>query len=484
MPRNAKKPRRRLAFWLRTYLATLALFLACLLGVVFGVATVSRNMSFSARCEEFLNRQHLLVQSMAEDIAAVAASRPAALPDLYAYYGGRYGSEGVRIAVWQGGSLVDSSQPKLSTRSELSILQPGQRTWQVRVLDGRHVIFATTMLSGELSDYTISACADIEDFYAEWRQMSLVFSGVTAAVSLLFAVGLFLVLHRMYRPIKSLTTTAAALAGGDFSARADAARRDELGDLARTLNDMAGQVAAQLAQLADEAGAKQLLVDNLSHEMRTPLTAIGGYAEYIQRAELTPDELLEATDTIRFESRRLLNLSNQLVKLSVMAHEPPAFVPLLPGPLLSRAEAAVLPKAAARGVTVSLLPPTPESGQNAAFCGDADLLESLLVNLADNGIKACERGGSVTLSAAAVPGGGCVFTVQDTGHGMTPEMLAHIGQPFYRADKARSRAEGGAGLGAALCMSIARAHGATLTYQSLPGKGTAATVVFPAPPCE
>ena len=111
--------------------------------------------------------------------------------------------------------------------------------------------------------------------------------------------------------------------------------------------------------------------------------------------------------------------------------------------------------------------------------GEAALLESLMVNLADNAVKACGPGGSVRLCARRETGR-LTLTVQDTGRGMDAETLAHIGEPFYRPDKARSREQGGAGLGLALCFQIAQSHGAALSFTSAPGAGTTAAVIFTA----
>ena len=295
------------------------------------------------------------------------------------------------------------------------------------------------------------------------------------AVSVLFAAGLNAVLRRMNRPLQNLTETARLVAAGDYTARTPVAhtRRDELGELGRTLNDMTARVQDQLAQLAAEADGKQALVDDLSHEMRTPLTAIGGYAQTIRLADLRGEELMQAAESIEFESRRLLNLSEQLLRLSVLNHEPPEFCDIPAGELMGRVLDAVGPKAAARGVALEAVP-DPETVTTPVSC-QPDLMESLLVNLCDNGVKACAPGGRVVLTFAA---DGCraAFTVQDNGRGMDSATLARIGRPFYRADKARSRAEGGAGLGVSICYAIARAHGAELTYQSRPGQGTTATL--------
>ena len=161
------------------------------------------------------------------------------------------------------------------------------------------------------------------------------------------------------------------------------------------------------------------------------------------------------------------------MKLSVLRSEPLELVPVDAADLLRRVERTIGPKARARQVDFAVLPPDGPLELSA----DEVLLESLLVNLCDNGVKACAAGGRVRLLAHRVPGR-VMFVVTDDGRGMDRETLAHLGEPFYRADKARSRAEGGAGLGLSLCFAIARRHGAQLEFESQPGRGTWATVTF------
>ena len=105
------------------------------------------------------------------------------------------------------------------------------------------------------------------------------------------------------------------------------------------------------------------------------------------------------------------------------------------------------------------------------------LVELLLSNLTENAIKACRNGGKVELSAYELDSS-AVICVKDSGVGMTKEQLDHITEPFYRIDKSRSRAEGGTGLGLALCVTIAEAHGARLQFASVPGKGTQVSLYF------
>ena len=153
-----------------------------------------------------------------------------------------------------------------------------------------------------------------------------------------------------------MTGTARAIAAGDLAARAPDKRRDEVGELGRAMNQMAGQVQRKIDELETAASQKQQLIDNLAHEMRTPLTAIGGWAETMQRAQMDPEELMEATDTILFESRRVLALSQQLLKLSVLRGEPLELAPVDAADLLHRVERTIGPKARARQLTFTVLP--------------------------------------------------------------------------------------------------------------------------------
>ena len=157
-----------LRFWQKIYLTTLALFLVCLFGGVWGAATVSCRLSFSARCDEFLARQRAFVQRAAEDIPVLTASRPAALDALYEYYGQQARADGLRAGIWLDGEQLLNDLPlPADGLTELQTLQPGQRSWQVRQLDGRHQLFAATALAGSMDGYRIVLSADVEDFFAD-----------------------------------------------------------------------------------------------------------------------------------------------------------------------------------------------------------------------------------------------------------------------------------------------------------------------------
>lgn len=470
----------RLKFWQRTYLATLALFFACLVAV-FGVSfSIARQQSYSARINELLGQQHYIVQSLVQDSIALTARNPAALTALYAYYGQQYRSENLYIEIYQDGEQAYSSLPGQmqveGSRPELAT-GAGQRTYLVQRTSAGRRLFAATRLSGTLSGTVVVYSADMEAFYVQWESTALLFVAAGGAISAIFALALYLVLRRLYQPLAQVTAMANRLAAGDRAARASVQRRDEFGELAVSLNSMADTVAAQMDELQTLADQRQRLIENLSHEIRTPLAAISGWAETLRGATLSEAEQADAVDTILFESNRILSLSKQMLALSVLRHD--ETLPMRPvetAPLLARVQAVLAPKAGALQVAW-------QAEQTPAFDavqGDAALLESLLINLCDNAIKACMPGGHASLTTALLPDGGRQFLVRDDGRGMRADTLRNLGQPFYREDKSRSRREGGAGLGVALCMEIARQHGAALTYESAPGQGTLARLTLPA----
>ena len=443
----------RLKFWQKTYLLTLALFLLALGGGTTAIASVSQQRAFEAECGKLLAQQHSVAQILAADAAAVQARRPEALP---------------RLA--QAGDVWADELPQPD--SALPEVPPeGQRVHTVLLSGGRHVLYISAVLPAPPEDVAVTCAFDMEAFFVQWAQTRRAFLLAGAAVFAVLAAALYVVLRGLSRP---MARVAGRLADGDYTARSPERTRDEVGQLAHALNEMAARVERNVAELRETARRKQQLVDNVAHELRTPLTAVGGYAEYIQRAELSEEEKYEAAQYIVEEANRLAVMSERLLQMAALRGEQAAREPVDVPALLEKAARTVAPKAAARGVALE-----PVQADACTVQGEAALLESLMVNLADNAVKACGPGGSVRLCARRETGR-LTLTVQDTGRGMDAETLAHIGEPFYRPDKARSREQGGAGLGLALCFQIAQSHGAALSFTSAPGAGTTAAVIFTA----
>ena len=170
---------------------------------------------------------------------------------------------------------------------------------------------------------------------------------------------------------------------------------------------------------------------------------------------------------IMSETKRLQKISQMLLDEAYIRGSAPQMTPVNVGKVLDDVKEKLERKASLSGVTLELEP------MELTVNGNETLLSMLFYNLTENAIKACNKGGKVTLYAQNMR----VF-VKDNGKGMSQTQLEHITEPFYRTDKSRARAEGGAGLGLALCRQIVQTHGTELEFKSELGVGTEVSVDF------
>jgi len=281
------------------------------------------------------------------------------------------------------------------------------------------------------------------------------------------------------RPLEEIAVTADAIAAGDMDRRVPAGRSgSETGRVARALNAMLTQIQDAFGRRDATEARLRTFVADASHELSTPLTSIRGYAELFHRGlQNRPEDLAKALQRIESEATRMGLLVDELLTLaSFDAGRPLARDPV---DLRSIAHDAA--------VDLRAVDPTREVGLDAAHpvivVGDEARLRQVAANLVSNVRRHTPAGTSVTVRAHQEDGVG-LLEVADAGPGMTAEQAAKVFDRFYRVDKARSRAMGGAGLGLAIVASIAEAHGGQASVKTAEGWGTTFTVAIPlaAPP--
>jgi two-component system phosphate regulon sensor histidine kinase PhoR len=218
-------------------------------------------------------------------------------------------------------------------------------------------------------------------------------------------------------------------------------------------------------------------VANVSHELKTPLTVIGGFAETLRDPELAPVDRTRFLATIESNTKRMQRIVDDLLDLS--RYESGSWVPNVVSNDLSGIVTdvftAVHRPADAKGLELKF------EGNGQRVDADPTALRQILGNLVDNAVRHTARG-SVTVRGEASPGGGATVSVSDTGTGIPADHLGRIFERFYRVDAARSRNEGGTGLGLAIVRHLAEAHGGSVRAQSAAGRGTTITVYFPPRP--
>lgn len=211
---------------------------------------------------------------------------------------------------------------------------------------------------------------------------------------------------------------------------------------------------------------------SFAHELKTPMTSIIGYADLLRSQSLEGQEAQEAANYIFSEGKRLEALSLKLLDLLLIRHQDPTLGEADPAPLLERLTAHLQPVYREQGI---ILQARCETG----LCRlEPDLFSSVLTNLLDNARKALDRGGNIFVLGRQTQAG-YQIQVLDNGRGMPEEAIRHLTEAFYRVDKSRSRAQGGAGLGLTLCSRILEFHGGTISFASRQGVGTCVTVLLP-----
>jgi two-component system phosphate regulon sensor histidine kinase PhoR len=237
--------------------------------------------------------------------------------------------------------------------------------------------------------------------------------------------------------------------------------------------------ARDTTELTRVADMRRDFVANVSHELKTPLAAIRGYAETLRDGALDePPTARRFTDRILSQCRRLQELLDDLLILSRLEGIDPAIgrEPVSLGAIARHAVELLAPAAREKGVEIELREePVP------GVPGDAGNLERLLLNLLDNAIKYNRPDGRITVRVGLLEGD-ALLEVSDTGIGIPPESISRIFERFYRVDKGRAREEGGTGLGLAIVKHITQAHGGQVDVESRAGHGSTFRVRLPLSP--
>lgn len=296
-----------------------------------------------------------------------------------------------------------------------------------------------------------------------------------AAGVLALTLGLGLVLARQAtHPLEEIARTADAIAAGDMDRRVPLGRGgSETGRVARALNTMLSQIQDAFSRRDATEARLRTFVADASHELATPLTSIRGYAELFQRGLADhPEDLAKALRRIESEAARMGVLVDDLLLLaSFDAGRPLAQDPVDLGRIA--ADAAADLAALDRDRPVSL-----EAASPVIVVGDEARLRQVASNLVSNLRRHTPAGTPVILRARRDATMG-VLEVADRGPGMTAEQAAKVFDRFYRVDKARSRAMGGAGLGLSIIAAIAEAHGGQASVTTAPGQGATFSIAIP-----
>ena len=223
-------------------------------------------------------------------------------------------------------------------------------------------------------------------------------------------------------------------------------------------------------------------VANVSHEIRTPLTVLAGFVETLQTLPLSPQEHDRYLDMMSTQARRMQTLVSDLLMLSRLEGSPPPGLTewvSLPSIMAQLAQDGAALSTSVSGDAKPAHVITFDYPGGVEVAGGASEILSATGNLVSNAIRYTPAGGTVRVTTAVLPDGGLAFSVVDSGPGVAPEHIPRLTERFYRVDRSRSRDTGGTGLGLAIVKHVAQRHDAQLRIESVLGRGTSFTLIFP-----
>lgn len=451
--------------------------LAARLALVYGLTTVMVVAALSLSVY-FLAARYLLDRAK-DDLAALAdfyaaytaatasdqARLEALAPQITGFFAPQAGYD-VRLFNARNGALLAASRdigllPSSAALAQLDYRRPTLFLTARQDLPDRLYAARRVTSADGAALAVVEVSRDVGDVQIFLSVLRLVLAGAGGLALVAALIASLLLARQMARPLRQMETATRAIAAGDFGRRLAITRADEIGRLAASVN----QMAADLARLE---AARREFIAKVSHDLRTPLTAIKGFVVNLQ--DVAPDELQPSLTTMDEQTDRLIRLVDDLLTLSRLQR----------GELrLRRAETDVAAvarsaalvageKARRLGIALSLdlpddLPP---------LSGDADRLQQVVVNLLDNALKATPAGGAVRLQTAASKDG-VTLTVTDDGRGLTAEEAARAFEPYFRGPG------GGAGLGLTIAREIVAAHGGRIWLKARPEGGAEAGFELP-----
>lgn len=371
----------------------------------------------------------------------------------------------------QNGKVLYASDGFVTETDFLSKIDAQTRIYQV-IQQGEHYYVQTGTSINALNRVVyLETMKDVTAVFEERTDGFVMYRRVTLVMLLCSCVVMLFLSLWLTKPIRILTRATKEMSRGDYAYRAKLISNDEMGQLTRDFNQMANALEENIHKLEDEVRAREEFIAAFSHELKTPLTAIIGYADLLRSHKLDEEKAFLSANYIYTEGKRLETMSFRLLDLIVTrkgeitmqcmgAESLFAYLKEMYGAHMDTGMHFVYDY---------------EPGQIRA---EQNLMKTVLINLVDNACKASEPGDTVEIIGRKLEDG-YWFAVKDYGVGIPEEECRKITEAFYMVDKSRSRSKNGAGLGLALCAEILKLHGSELSIESTLGEGSCIGFLLP-----
>ncbi|MEG1017254.1 MAG: HAMP domain-containing sensor histidine kinase [Oscillospiraceae bacterium] len=376
---------------------------------------------------------------------------------------------GFAVMLQNGSSFFTVMPDDVSKNTQIAALTIEEGKYRVlKTESGKSFMLMNSPLMVNGQDANFISAYDISRIFAS-RDAQL--DNLTKLTGLTLIVGVVIVSALsvyLTRPLKKLKKASENIAAGDYSGRTSIRTSDEIEALSVSFDKMAAAVEDKVLSLNRTLSARERFIGAFTHELKTPMTSMLGYAAFLREGEQSPEEQRIAADYIYRETRRLEQLSGKLMLLLGLKEEKIELVSSSLNVIFANIKKT--PPKVRRNVQLEF-----KSKKNILVLCDKVLIGDMLRNLIVNGMRACSDGGTVRVTSGIVDGE-AIVSVTDNGCGIPQSEISRITEPFYMVDKSRAREDNGSGMGLALCVKIAELHETNLVFESQVSIGT--TVSF------
>lgn len=366
-------------------------------------------------------------------------------------------------------NILHASDGFVEDMELLTAMEEQTRMYKVISFNDHYYVQTGTAVNALNRIIYLETMRDITEVYDERARGFSVYRHLTLIMLAFSSVLMFFISSWLTKPIRLLTRATERMTAGDYSYRAKQISNDEMGRLTGDFNNMAAALENNINELENEVRAREDFIAAFSHELKTPLTSIIGYADLLRSRKLDDEKHFLSASYIYTEGKRLENMSLRLLDIIVTKR-----LDLEKQEVNAKVFFEYIRDMSANREDITVEVSYEEYKVNV----ESNLIKTVLLNLVDNACKASEKGSEVLVCGRRVTDG-YLFSVKDHGVGIDENECKRITEAFYMVDKSRARSMNGAGLGLSLCSEILKLHDSSLIIESRLGEGSTFSFLIP-----
>ena len=454
------------------------IILSIALGII-GYLMINKNfkLALNTQMRNAVLENNLVQSSVEYELLDIINSNPSdilkRLPDIGTKVRSGMMTSEASIYIMYNDTLAYSSVEGTVPESIFNNLDIGSKNYIITNENQRFQIYVTSINQINEKNLCVVTNTDITEIYDMLHDQIAYFKLLLIVILCICSFMMYFISTLLTRPMEKLNMITDSFAQGDYTARAAIAQQDEIGQLADKFNNMAQSVSDHVDELHAMVKRREQFVADFTHEIKTPMTSIIGYADMIRSRELSKERQTMASNYIFSEGKRLEQMSKKLFDLIYLGQHEIKLTDVYTVQLVDEVISSMTPNLEPKHISLEV------QVEPAVIDGDKELLKTCLINLLDNARKASKEDSVIRLVADAQKEQG-TYTIRviDQGIGMAPEDAKKICDEVYMVDNSRARKEGGAGLGMSLVAIIVSRHQAHLNIESALGKGTTIEIIF------